>query len=708
MRRLLIVLIAALAGGAACPATPAGTGVSMTTVELGVSTGNRALASSGSRFTLVGLHWRGLGSVRFRTRSLDGRWSAWRMAAPEPEDGPDAESIETRRRAGWTIGDPWWVGPSSRLEIRKVGRVSRVRAFLVWSPPAGVPLRVPAATDTPAIVPRAIWGANESIRKGSPSYAPAVRFAIVHHTAGQNSYTRADAPAIVRAIQVYHVQGNGWNDIGYNYLVDRFGTVYEGRYGGVDRNVVGAHARGFNTGSTGIALLGTFGGADPTAAAERSLTRLLAWRLDLAHVDPAGMLTVISGGSERWVAGAPVLLRAVSGHRDTGFTECPGDRLYSRLDALAVAAAKLGGPKIFDPRAAVSAEGPVRFQARLSQPLSWTVVVRSKDLEIARGSGSGTAVDWTWDATPAPPGTYAWTIEAGPARPATGSLRAGLGISNLAVADALASPGGITPNGDGQSDTAELSFSLTTAANLTVQVADADAVVVATPVDRVWTRAGKHTVTIDGSNLADGVYEVVLRAYTTTSQEVVTTVPLTVTRTLGLVSVAPASFSPNGDGRHDRLDVRFALAAPATVTVRILRDGRWVASPLIAQSLPAGDRRVVWDGSRSDGMLRDGSYTAVVEVTDAVGTVSYGAPFVADTVAPAVAILPGRRLRVSVSEPATLRIWINGQQLSREVKRPGVVLVRFGGLVRRARVVAWDAAGNRSPVVVRAVAAGAG
>ncbi len=127
----------------------------------------------------------------------------------------------------------------------------------------------------------------------------------------------------MKGIQLYHVRGNGWNDIGYNFLVDRFGTVYEGRYGGIERAVVGAHARGFNTGSVGVALLGTYSGAAPTKAAQDALTSLLAWRLDLAHVDPLGMQNVISGGSERWRAEVPVLLRAVSGHRDTGLHRVP-------------------------------------------------------------------------------------------------------------------------------------------------------------------------------------------------------------------------------------------------------------------------------------------------------------------------------------------------------------------------------------------------
>ena len=142
----------------------------------------------------------------------------------------------------------------------------------------------------------------------------------------------------MKGIQLFHVQGNGWNDIGYNFLVDRFGTIYEGRFGGVDRNVVGAHAQGFNTGSVGIALLGTYEDTPPSAAAQDAIARLIAWRLDLAHVDPTAFLTFISGGSDRYASGIPVLLSGVSGHRDTGFTACPGDVLYGRLGAIAASA----------------------------------------------------------------------------------------------------------------------------------------------------------------------------------------------------------------------------------------------------------------------------------------------------------------------------------------------------------------------------------
>ena len=134
----------------------------------------------------------------------------------------------------------------------------------------------------------------------------------------------AQSPAIVRAIQLYHVKGNGWNDIGYNFLVDRFGQVFEGRYGGIERNVVGAHAEGFNTGSVGVSLLGEYSSLAVSQKARDALAALLAWRLDIAHVDPASTLSFISGGNARFPAGLPVFLRTVSGHRDAGFTDCPG------------------------------------------------------------------------------------------------------------------------------------------------------------------------------------------------------------------------------------------------------------------------------------------------------------------------------------------------------------------------------------------------
>ena len=659
-----------------------------------------APSSAAPPFTLAGVQWRGPGRVVFRTRGTAGRWSKWRPGAPEDEDGPDSGSREMRAVA-WRKGNPWWVGPSVAIEARAIGRVSRIRAHLVWSPESRVPYRLPATTDAPPVVPRLSWGADESIRRGPPAYAAEVRFAIVHHTAGGNDYSRAEAAAIVKGIQLFHVQGNGWNDIGYNFLVDRFGTVYEGRFGGTDRNVVGAHARGFNTGSVGVALLGTYGDTQPSTAAQEAIARLLAWRLDLTHVDPTSFLTYLSGGSERYASGIPVVLNAVSGHRDTGFTECPGAALYGRLGSLAASARSLGLPKIFAPRVDLSGTA-IRFRARLSSPRPWTVVVTTTArVEVARGSGTTADVDWTWDSAGVPAGNFTWSIGTAGARAATGVLRAGGATAPLAIDAASADPEAISPNGDMQADTALLTYRLNAPANVTVEVVDSIGGVMSTPADRVWTRAGQHTLTIDGTVLPDGPYGIVITARTALGAEVQSIVPLNVSRTLGVVTASPVAFSPNGDGRKDVLALTFALTAPADIRIRVEREGRWVASPLTASFLP-GNQRFVWDGVRAAGnAIRDGAYEAVVEAQGGVSSIAYGVSFSSDTVPPHVRILPGKKLRIDVSEPSVLTLRINGRALRREVKRAGVVRISWNGMATRVRVVAWDAAGNSSSPVVR-------
>ena len=413
--------------------------------------GERTLSAAKppARFDLVGIHWRGSGTVQFRTRSVAGRWSAWNDAAPEAEDRPDARSVESVRKGGWRLGNPWWVGASDRIEYRQRGRVSRLRAWFVLSPDSGVPARALQRAEAPAIVPRRGWNADEKIRRSGPSFAAVLRVALVHHTAGANGYTAAQAPAIVKAIQLYHVKGNGWNDIGYNFLVDRFGTVYEGRYGGIERNVVGAHAEGFNTGSVGVAVLGEYSSLTVAAKARSSLAALLAWRLDLAHVDPATTQSFISGGNARFGAGLPVFLRTVSGHRDTGFTDCPGSTLYGLLSSIGGEVSRTGLPKLYAPTVTGAVPGLVRFRAKLSAPLPWTVDVydTAGNAVASSSSGSGANVDWTWDARSMLPGRKTYLIRSDQSvLPAQGTI--GGGDISLAIAGLSADPETVSPNGD--------------------------------------------------------------------------------------------------------------------------------------------------------------------------------------------------------------------------------------------------------------------
>ena len=203
----------------------------------------------------------------------------------------------------------------------------------------------------------------------------------------------------------------------------------------------------------------------------------------------------------------------------------------------------------------------------------------------------------------------------------------------------------MTPNGDGQGDTTEVAYKLTVAANVTVTVVDPGGATIATPVDRVWTRAGAHTVTVDGASLPDGIYSVVVTARSAAGVEVQKSVPLTVSRTLGLVALEPALFSPNGDGRNDTLGVSFSLGAASTVSIKVVREGRWVATPLTA-SYEAGAHRFEWNGLRSVGRIKDGEYTLVLEASDpVVGPVSASVAFTADSTAPRVRFLPARGIR---------------------------------------------------------------
>jgi hypothetical protein len=658
--------------------------------------GQRVLASAGApaRFNLVGLHWRGPGTVQFRTRSLAGRWSGWQDAAPEAEDRPDAGSAERQRLASWRLGNPWWVGPSNGIRYRTRGKITRLRAFFVWSPSHGVPARTLQKAGAPAIVPRRGWNADESIRRAGPSYAPAIRLAVVHHTAGKNGYTAAESPAIVRAIELYHVKGNGWNDIGYNFLVDRFGTVFEGRYGGVERNVVGAHAEGFNTGSVGVAVLGEYSSLAVTATARDSLARLLAWRLDLAHVDPASTLSFLSGGNARFPAGIPVFLRAVSGHRDTGLTDCPGTALYNLLTPLAGRVAEIGLPKLYAPTVSGAVPGSVRFRARLSALLPWTVdVYDAAGNAVASNSGYGAEVDWSWDASLVPAGSYSYAIRAGAElTPAVGAI--GGGEAAMAITGLATDPETVSPNADGVADQTTITYTLTVAANVTVAVRDDLGAEVAR-ISKSWKRAAEHAVRFDAAALPDGIYHVEVSAVATGGRRAVATTQIAVSRTLGNIAAARNSFSPNADGRADRIAFRFQLAAPAEIRLRILKDGKWVATPFRGP-LAKGPRTLEWDGSKRVGRLLDGGYEAVLEATDTVATSTVALPFSSDTRRPDVRIVQRSPLRVWVSEPARLTLRFGTRTRVWDVRAAGAVRVPNVPRLGIARVVAWDAAGNSS------------
>jgi hypothetical protein len=586
-----------------------------------------AAARPYAAFDLVGFHWRGSGRVEFRTRGVDGHWSAWRVV---DDDDHAASKVH--------LGEPYWVGPSNDLDYRVRGGVRWLRAFTLWSPVGPVPARTETIAGSPPIVTRAMWGANESIVRKKPKIAPAIHFAVVHHTAGTNAYSPAQSAAIVRGIEVYHVKGNGWDDIGYNFLVDRYGQVFEGRAGGITQNVVGAHAQGFNRGSVGVAVIGSYSTRAPTAAAQQALVSVLAWRLDVAHVDPQSTLTWLSGGNPRFPAGSPVFLRAISGHRDTGFTDCPGTALYRLLPSIATRVASTGLPKLYEPSVDGNLGGPVQFTGRLSSALPWTITIASGGELVARGSGTGPDISWTWDSTGVARGRYTWTMEAGSqVRPASGTIGTGPPVAPpppappppppAPLVGALGvNPSVISPNGDGFADTGTVSYTLSKKSAVTAVVQDASGQIVKTLFSSQVQSARTISFPLAVDDLSDGQYALNVAATATDGTGGASTFPFLVDRTLSGLTANPSPLAPGGS-----ITFAFGLAKPAQVTVTVLQNG----APLqvvFEGPLQAGPQAIGWNGQLASGQAPAGHYDVQVVAVDDVGQTAQTAGF--DVAAP--------------------------------------------------------------------------
>jgi hypothetical protein len=313
-------------------------------------TGRRTVVATAPRgtdpFSTVGVTWTPGPDpaevvVRVRTRGEQG-WGDWTVLESEDSAavaaGPDAGSARLRDGAG-----PAWAGPSDGVQVRVdvlSGSAPRDLELVLVDPgssPADAPAAAPASVaqaddDRPVIRSRAEWGADESLRTAAPTYSRTLEAAVLHHTAGGNDYSEADVPAVLRGIYAFHVKSRGWSDIGYNVLVDRFGTAWEGRAGGLDRPVLGSHAGGFNTSTTGISMIGTFEDVAPSPAVVETVAAVAAWKLGLYGRDPGGRVTLTSAGStSRYPAGQRVELPRIFGHRDTGSTSCPGAAGYAAV-----------------------------------------------------------------------------------------------------------------------------------------------------------------------------------------------------------------------------------------------------------------------------------------------------------------------------------------------------------------------------------------
>ncbi|MGW1433306.1 N-acetylmuramoyl-L-alanine amidase [Streptomyces sp. NPDC002431] len=254
-------------------------------------------------------------------------------AAPDEGTAPAEPTPPAPESPAPTTGQP--TAPASPTPSAPSG--SAPATTLPPAPSSSVP--------KPPITSRAGWGADESMSPEAPEYLDGVKAVFVHHTAGNSAYTCAESPAIVRSLYAYHVKSEGWKDIGYNFLVDKCGTVFEGRKGGVDRPVLGAHTYGFNRESAGIAVIGTYTDATAPAAVTTAVARVAAWKLGQYKGDPAGTTTLTAGASGKnyfgkaFTAGGKYPFNQISGHRDGFNTQCPGTALYGQLGTVRALAA---------------------------------------------------------------------------------------------------------------------------------------------------------------------------------------------------------------------------------------------------------------------------------------------------------------------------------------------------------------------------------
>jgi uncharacterized protein with LGFP repeats len=209
-----------------------------------------------------------------------------------------------------------------------------------------IPAEVASPGQAPNIISRAQWGADESMRRGAPLYDNGIKAGIVHHTATSNDYSPEDSAGIVRSIYAYHTRTLGWGDIAYNALVDKYGQVFEGRFGGITRSVEGSHTGGFNQNTWAVSMIGNFDEMPPPLPQLRSVGLVLGWRLAMDGVDPKGSVSLASEGGPytRFPQGVAPTLPNIFAHRDVGDTACPGSLGYGAMNQIRDIAARFNKP----------------------------------------------------------------------------------------------------------------------------------------------------------------------------------------------------------------------------------------------------------------------------------------------------------------------------------------------------------------------------
>ncbi len=295
-------------------------------------------------FAMVGVTW-DAGSaapgttVSVRSRS-QGTWSDWTALVIDPDEGP-APRQEDSVRDGTA---PAWVGAANGLEVAVYSADGssptrlRVNAIDPGTSSYDAVTTMSTATPTgrsgpeagtfpglPDVIDRSEWGVDPSLgdQCWKPRFGDTFKAVFVHHTAGSNSYTQSESAAVVRGVYAYHTQSRGWCDIGYNFLVDRYGQIYEGRRGGIRPPVRGSHAGDYNVDTTGISLMGDFTSQNATRSMKHSLVQLIAWRMGTAYHGAYGRPFIYDRRFSR-----------IAAHRAAMSTSCPGEQVHAWLPTL--------------------------------------------------------------------------------------------------------------------------------------------------------------------------------------------------------------------------------------------------------------------------------------------------------------------------------------------------------------------------------------
>ena len=645
----------------------------------GRAVGAPVTLDAGARFSMAGVICdvpaAGVVTVRLRT-SVDG--TAWGPWLPMPLEVVDEDG------SARAFTDPVWTGPARYLQVKATGdahgpaELTGLRVVAIDpTGGAGVAARLlgaarhlaatvaalgpaspaSAASTAPAIVTRSKWGADERLRSGSPSYAT-LKMAFVHHTASGNTYSQADAPGIVRAIYAYHTKSLGWSDIGYNFLIDRFGTIYEGRYGGVTRGVIGAQAGGFNTGSTGVAVLGTYTASAPPAAAVTSLERLLAWKLGIHGLDPNGKARLTCGLTDKYKKGTTVTFPVIAGHRQANYTECPGDAFYALLPAVradvarrigAAARATLGASTTLISPNGDGVLDTTDLDVAVTTAADWVLSIKDDGgRTIASWSGQSDAATVTWDGTSGssdvPDGVYTADLSAAAAGGDTLTATTQITVDTTAprLAESSASTAWFSPNGDRQDESVTATYTPDEACAVRVGIMDADGTVLRWLHGWRARSTRSYSATWDGrvgagsalSDAPDGEYRFDIERRDDAGNIARRGIRVTVDRTIGFAKATPVTISPNGDRHRDRSTVGFTLTRPAAVTATI-RLGDEVVRTVELGQLETGAQTFVWDGNDETGTpLSSSRPVATLTAVSSLGESSVLRGFVVDLYAP--------------------------------------------------------------------------